>query len=121
MKKHQWDELREQKLNDLSRRFTNTMVNIALMCKSGAGVRQAIENINYFVEDYAVFLDENFPDEDINEPKPERHGGRDGVCDGGCGGGEACCEPERTEGRTSPCEGDEGEETEGDTKCDGSP
>lgn len=120
MKKQVWDELREQKLNDLSRRFRNTMVNLAMMCKSGAGVRQAIENINYFVEDYAVFLDENLPDEDINESEPERHGGRDGVCDGGCGGGEACGEPERTEGRTSPSKGDKGQEAEGDQKCDGS-
>lgn len=121
MKKQQWDELREQKLNDLSRRFSVTMVNLALMCKSGAGVRQAIENINYFVEDYAVFLDENLPDEEINnESEPKRHGGRDGVCDGGCGGGEAGGEPERKEGGSSPSKGDEGAETKGHQECNGS-
>lgn len=122
MKEQEWKALREQKLNDLSRRFQATMVTLALMCKSGAGVRQAIENITYFVEDYAVFLDENSVEEEINEPKsePERDGRRDGVCDGGCGGGEASGEPERTAARSSPSKGDEGTEAEGHQECNGS-
>jgi hypothetical protein len=120
MKEQQWKQLREEKLNNLSRRFSNTMVTLALMCKDGKGVRQAIENITYFVEDYAVFLDENIVEEEINEPKSERHGGRDGVCNGGCGGGEASGEPERTEGGSSTSKGDEGKEAEGHQECNGS-
>ena len=45
------------------------MVMISMACKNGAGVRQAIENVTYFVEDYAKFLDENIVEEEINEPK----------------------------------------------------
>ena len=53
MENSKYLKLREQKLNDLSRRFSASLVTIALSCKSGAGVRAAIENVFFFVEDYA--------------------------------------------------------------------
>lgn len=122
MKKQEWEELREQKLNDLSRRFRNTLVTIALNCKSGAGVRHAFENVVFFIEDYANFLDENSVDEEINEPQPEpeRHGGRNGVRDRGYTYCEADGKLEGKEGRSSPSKGNEGTETKGDQECNGS-
>lgn len=118
MKEQEWKALREQKLNNLSRRFSNLMVNLAMMCKSGAEVHHVFENVLFYVEDYAKFLDENSVEKEINEP--ERHGGRDGVCDGGCSGCEACGKPERTAGESSPSKGDEGTETKGDQERNGS-
>ena len=120
MKEQEWKQLREEKLNNLSRRFSNTMVTIALMCKDGKGVRQAIENINYFVEDYAVFLDENIVEEEINEPKPERHGGRDGVRNRGYTHCEADGELEGTTAGSSTSKGDEGTKTKGHQERNGS-
>jgi len=122
MKEQQWKTLREEKLNNISVRFRNTMVNLALMCKSGDSVRHAIENVNYFVEDYAKFLDENIVEEEINEPepKPERHGGRDGVRDRGYTHCEADGELEGTTAGVSSSKGDKGEETKGNQECNGS-
>jgi len=98
------------------------MVTLALMCKSGAGVRQAIENINYYVEDYAKFLDENIVEEEINEPEPEpeRHGGRNGVRDRRYTHCEADGEFEGTTAGSGSSKGDEGTETKGDQERNGS-
>ena len=122
MKKQEWEELREQKLTELSRRFRNTIVTIALNCKSGAGVFNAFENVEYYIKDYAKFLDENSVDEEINEPQPEpeRYGGRDGVRDRGYTHCEADGELEGSSAGSRSSKGDEGKEAEGDTKCDGS-
>jgi hypothetical protein len=100
------------------------MVNLAMTCKSGDRVRQVMENVIYFVEDYAKFLDENLVEEEINEPEPEpepeRYGGRDGVRDRGYTHCEADGELEGTEGKSSSSKGDEGTETKGDQECNGS-
>jgi len=122
MKEQEWKALREQKLNDLSCRFRNTMVTIAMACKNGSGVRHTIENVLFYVEDYAKFLDETIVEEDINEPQPEPigHGGRDGVRDRGYTHCEADGKLEGAEGGSSPSKGDEGTETKGDQECNGS-
>lgn len=122
MKEQQWKALREQKLNDLSCRFRNTLVTIAMGCKNGAGVRNAFENVMFFVEDYAKFLDENSVEEEINEPEPEpeRHGGRDGVRDRGYTHCEADGKLEGTTAGVGSSKGDEGTETKGDQECNGS-
>ena len=120
MKEQEWKALREQKLNDLSCRFRNTMVNLAMTCKSGDKVRQVMENVNYFVEDYAKFLDENIVEKEINEPEPERHGGRNGVRDRGYTHCEADGELEGAEGRSGSSKGNEGTETKGDQERNGS-
>ena len=120
MKEQEWKALREQKLNNISVRFRNTMVNIAMACKSGAGVRQAIENVNYFVEDYAKFLDENIVEEERNEPEPKRHGGRNGVRDRGYTHCEADGELEGTTAGSGSSKGNEGTETKGNQECNGS-
>ena len=92
MDKTLYHRLREQKLNNLSRRFSASLVTIALSCRTGASVRAAIENVHYFVEDYANFLDETLVAEDTNEPSRDGHGRRDGVCDRGCTGPDAISE-----------------------------
>jgi len=122
MKEQEWKALREQKLNNISVRFRNTMVNLAMTCKSGDRVRQVMENVIYFVEDYAKFLDENIVEEEINEPEPEpeRHGGRDGVRDRGYTHCEADGELEGTTAGSGSSKGDEGTETKGDQECNGS-
>jgi hypothetical protein len=98
------------------------MVTIALSCKNGSGVRHTIENVLFYVEDYAKFLDETIVEEDINEPQPEpeRYGGRDGVRDRGYTHCEADGKLEGAEGGSSPSKGDEGTETKGDQECNGS-
>jgi hypothetical protein len=120
MKEQEWKALREQKLNDLSCRFRNAMVNLAMTCKSGDRVRQVMENVIYFVEDYAKFLDENIVEEEINEPEPERHGGRDGVRDRGYTHCEADGELEGTTAGSGTSKGDEGTETKGHQERNGS-
>jgi len=120
MKEQEWKALREQKLNDLSCRFRNTMVNLAMACKSGDRVRQVMENVNYFVEDYAKFLDENIVEEEINEPEPKRDRRRDGVRDRGYTHCEADGKLEGTTAGSGSSKGDEGTETKGDQECNGS-
>jgi hypothetical protein len=116
MKESAFLELREQKLNELKRRFSNTLVTMAMSCKSGAGVRHSLENMVFFVEDYARFLDETIVEEDINEPEPDGQRERDGIPDGGCARDEADGKPERTAGVTGESSGDQGAEAEGGQK-----
>ena len=120
MDKTEYLEIRDQKLNDLSRRFSASLVTIALSCKSGAGVRAAIENVNYFVEDYAKFLDETLVAEEINESSGNGHGGRDRICDGGCTGFNEDSKPERQEAVPGAGAGEEVPESKSGQKRDGS-
>ncbi|TEB18222.1 hypothetical protein C9890_0442 [Perkinsus sp. BL_2016] len=76
----EWRALRNKKLEDISERMRRTMVTLCMMCKTGASVRSASQSLIYWVDDYATFLDDNILEEEDNE----RHGERDGVCDGGC-------------------------------------
>lgn len=96
------------------------MVNLAMACKSGDRVRQVMENVNYFVEDYAKFLDENIVEEEINEPEPKRDRRRDGVRDRGYTHCEADGKLEGTTAGSGSSKGDEGTETKGDQECNGS-
>ena len=120
MEKSKYLKLREHKLNDLSRRFSASLVTIALSCKSGAAVRAAIENVFFFVEDYARFLDETLVAEEINEPSGIGHGGRNRVCDGGCTGPDAISKPERPETVAGSGSGEEVPQPKSGKERDGS-
>lgn len=62
--------LRNEKLNNLSDRFRMTIVNLCMMAKDGDSVRLCLSNLQYWVEDYATFLD-SFSGAEV-EPLDER-------------------------------------------------
>ena len=116
----QFKHLRNEKLNNISDRFRMTMVNLCMMAKDGDSVRLCLSNLQYWVEDYATFLD-SFSGAEV-EPLDERElqRRRDGIRGSrGNPGSEDNQERKGEEGGSRVGEGEAHSTTPSGEECDG--
>jgi len=118
----EYRNLRNEKLNNISDRFRMTMVNLCMMAKDGDAVRLCLSNLQYWVDDYATWLD-SFSGAEV-EPLDERdfQRRRNGICgSGGNPGGEDNQERKGEESGSGIGEGKAHSTTPSSEECDGSP
>ena len=116
----QFQHLRNEKLNNLSDRFRMTMVNLCMMAKDGDSVRLCLSNLQFWVEDYATFLD-SFSGAEV-EPLDERElqRRRDGIRGSrGNPGNQDNQERKGEEGGSRVGEGEAHSTTPSREECDG--